>query len=107
MRAWVASSVLAASLCAAAPTANNDALKVPVSRRQPVIRSTGQVDPALYFGELQWTIQKYDPSFELPFTVTDVIGKCVSFYSIRSASIDSIQTSNRERALESLCLRRR
>ena len=51
-----------------------EGFKVPVARRA-VTRATGDVDPAVYFGQLHYTIQKYIHSFKLPFSVSDVAKK--------------------------------
>lgn len=58
----------------AARAPSKEGFKVPAARRS-VTRATGDVDPEVYFGQLQYTIQKYKHSFELPFSVSDVSKK--------------------------------
>jgi hypothetical protein len=62
------------SLPTAARAPSKEGFKVPAARRS-VTNATGDVDPEVYFGQLQYTIQKYKHSFQLPFSVSDVSKK--------------------------------
>lgn len=69
----ILSSLLTGALSAPASAHDVEGIKFPIPKRASLTRDTGVVDPAWYFGLMQWTIQRYEKGFTLPFDVSDVV----------------------------------